>query len=130
MLRANLIVVDRTATPGAIATKRPRIVYRLTEQGEQQFVTHMSEVGPTAWDDDNFNVRFAFFGRTDMEIRIRDLECRRMRLQERLYKVQSQLALTQKEMDQYDSDTQRHGVESAEREAGRRSALTNAEQCP
>ncbi|HEY9564923.1 MAG TPA: PadR family transcriptional regulator [Nocardioides sp.] len=128
MLRANLIVEDRTATPGAIATKRPRIVYRLTEQGEQQFVTHMSEVGPTAWDDDNFDVRFAFFGRTDMEIRLRVLEGRRMRLQERLDKVQSQLALTQKEMDQYASELQRHGVESVEREVRWLSDLINAER--
>src|SRR3546814_18359183 len=57
MLRANLIVEYRTATPGAIATKRPRIVYCLTEHGEQQFVTPISEVGHTAWDDDNFDVR-------------------------------------------------------------------------
>ena len=34
----------------------------------------MSEVGPTAWEDDNFDIRFAFFGRTDMEIRLRVLE--------------------------------------------------------
>ena len=27
----------------------------------------MSEVGPSAWEDDNFDVRFAFFSRTDME---------------------------------------------------------------
>src|SRR3546814_16721492 len=93
MLRANLIVEDRTATPGAIATKRPRIVYRLTEQGAQQFVTHLSEVGPTAWADANFDVRFAFFGRTDMDIRLRLLEGRRMSLQERPDKDPAQLAL-------------------------------------
>ena len=39
----------------------------------------MSEVGPTAWEDDNFDIRFAFFGRTDMEIRLRVLEGRRAR---------------------------------------------------
>ena len=44
----------------------------------------MSEVGPIAWEDDNFDIRFAFFGRTDMETRLRVLEGRRSRLQERL----------------------------------------------
>ena len=52
----------------------------------------MSEVGPTAWEDDNFDIRFAFFGRTDMEIRLRVLEGRRTRLQERLDRVQKELA--------------------------------------
>ena len=76
----------------------------------------MSEVGPTAWEDDNFDIRFAFFGRTDMEIRLRVLEGRRTRLQERLDRVQSQLAMTQKEVDRYAAELQRHGVESVERE--------------
>ncbi|MEZ5096112.1 MAG: hypothetical protein R2731_08255 [Nocardioides sp.] len=55
----------------------------------------MSEVGPTAWEDDNFDIRFAFFSRTDMEIRLRVLEGRRSRLQERLARIQSALDLTQ-----------------------------------
>ena len=88
----------------------------------------MSEVGPTAWEDGNFDIRFAFFGRTDMEIRLRVLEGRRSRLQERLEKVQSQLSMTQKEMDRYESELQRHGVESVEREVKWLSDLINAER--
>ena len=88
----------------------------------------MSEVGPTAWEDDNFDIRFAFFGRTDMEIRLRVLEGRRTRLQERLDRVQNQLAMTQKEVDQYAAELQRHGVESVEREVRWLSDLINAER--
>ncbi|MDT0202441.1 PadR family transcriptional regulator [Nocardioides sp. AE5] len=128
MLRASWITEDRSATQGAITSRRPRIVYRLTETGERQFVALMSEVGPTAWEDGNFDIRFAFFGRTDMEIRLRVLEGRRTRLQERLEKVQSQLSLTQKEMDQYAAELQRHGVESVEREVRWLSDLINAER--
>ena len=88
----------------------------------------MSEVGPTAWEDDNFDIRFAFFGRTDMEIRLRVLEGRRTRLQERLDRVQSQLAMTQAEVDRYAAELQRHGVESVEREVRWLSDLINAER--
>jgi DNA-binding PadR family transcriptional regulator len=127
MLRAEWIE-ERSMPTAGVVSRRPRIVYQLTPAGEQQFVRLMSEVGPTAWDDDNFDIRFAFFGRTDMEIRLRVLEGRRSRLQERLERVQSQLALTQKEMDRYASELQRHGVESVEREVRWLSDLINAER--
>ncbi len=127
MLRSNWIA-ERSMPSSGVASRRPRIVYQLTEAGESEFVRLMSEVGPTAWDDDNFDIRFAFFGRTDMEIRLRVLEGRRSRLQERLTKVQSELSLTQKEMDRYAAELQRHGVESVEREVRWLSDLINAER--
>ena len=126
MLRANLITeVTATATP---TSRRPRIVYEVTPAGNEHFQRLMSEVGPTAWEDDNFDIRFAFFSSTDMEIRLRVLEGRRTRLQERLDRVQSQLALTQKEVDRYAAELQRHGVESVEREVRWLSELINAER--
>lgn len=126
MLRGALIEESTTAlTP---VTRRPRIVYQLTEAGQREFERLMTEVGPTAWEDDNFDIRFAFFSRTDMEIRLRVLEGRRTRLQERLDRVQSQLAMTQKEVDRYAVELQRHGVESVEREVRWLSDLINAER--
>jgi DNA-binding PadR family transcriptional regulator len=126
MLRGALIAeVASTTTP---VTRRPRIVYQLTDKGLAEFQRLMSEVGPTAWEDDNFDIRFAFFGQTDMEIRLRVLEGRRTRLQERLDRVQSQLAMTQKEVDRYAAELQRHGVESVEREVRWLSDLINAER--
>lgn len=127
MLRANWIE-ERAMPSTGVVNRRPRIVYQLTDAGEAEFLRLMSEVGPTAWEDDNFDIRFAFFGRTDMEIRLRVLEGRRSRLQERLAKVQSELALTQKEMDRYAAELQRHGVESVEREVRWLSDLINAER--
>jgi len=128
ILRAGWIE-ERSAPPGqGRESRRPRIVYQLTEAGEEEFVRLMSEVGPAAWDDDTFDIRFAFFGRTDMEIRLRVLEGRRSRLQERLTRVQSQLALTQKEMDRYAAELQRHGVESVEREVRWLSHLIDEER--
>jgi DNA-binding PadR family transcriptional regulator len=124
MLRAGLIEDTKEAT----TSRRPRIAYQLTEAGNAEFQRLMSEVGPTAWEDDTFDIRFAFFGRTDMEIRLRVLEGRRSRLQERLEKVQKQLAMTQEEVDRYAAELQRHGVESVEREVRWLSELINAER--
>ena len=124
MLRAELI---EELAPKTIS-RRPRIVYQLTETGDVEFQRLMSEVGPTAWDDDTFDIRFAFFGRTDMEIRLRVLEGRRSRLQERLERVQKELAMTQQEVDRYAAELQRHGVESVEREVRWLSELINAER--
>jgi DNA-binding PadR family transcriptional regulator len=126
MLRGNLIE-EMAPTPTPVS-RRPKIVYQVTEKGTAEFERLMSEVGPAAWEDDNFDIRFAFFGRTDMEIRLRVLEGRRMRLQERLDRVQSQLELTEKEADRYASELQRHGVESVEREVRWLSDLINSER--
>jgi DNA-binding PadR family transcriptional regulator len=129
MLRAGQIAEHITPLePGASASRRQRIVYKLTPAGEQQFTTLMSESGPSSWEDDNFDVRFAFFSRTDMEIRLRVLEGRRTRLEERLERVQSQLTRTQKQMDRYATELQRHGVESVEREVRWLSEMINAER--
>ncbi|CAB4720284.1 unannotated protein [freshwater metagenome] len=126
MLRSNLI--EETTSTTSPSSRRPRIVYQVTPAGHDEFERLMSEVGPTAWEDDNFDIRFAFFSSTDMEIRMRVLEGRRTRLQERLERVQSQLSMTQKEVDRYAAELQRHGVESVEREVRWLSDLINAER--
>ena len=124
MLRGGLIEV--AGTPAT--SRRPKIAYQVTAAGNAEFQRLMSEVGPTAWDDDTFDIRFAFFGRTDMEIRLRVLEGRRSRLQERLERVQKELAMTQQEVDRYAAELQRHGVEQVEREVRWLSELINAER--
>jgi DNA-binding PadR family transcriptional regulator len=125
MLRTGLIEELTTTTP---ASRRPRIVYQVTDAGTEEFSRLMSEVGPTAWEDDNFDIRFAFFSSTDMEIRLRVLEGRRTRLQERLARVQQDLERTQAEVDRYAAELQRHGVESVEREVRWLSDLIRAER--
>jgi DNA-binding PadR family transcriptional regulator len=129
MLRAGWIVEQSGRSgPAAGVSRRQRIVYELTDAGEARFTTLMGDAGPAAWEDDNFDVRFAFFSRTDMEIRLRILEGRRTRLEERLERVQAQLARTQKQMDRYATELQRHGVESVEREVRWLSDLIAAER--
>jgi DNA-binding PadR family transcriptional regulator len=128
MLRAGWIAEHVTdPEPGAVG-RRQRIVYELTAAGQEQFRRLMADVGPAAWEDDTFDVRFAFFSRTDMEARLRILEGRRSRLQERLDRVQHQLERTQRQVDRYARELQRHGVESVEREVRWLSELINAER--
>jgi DNA-binding PadR family transcriptional regulator len=128
MLRGNLIEEVSASAAAGTPSRRPRITYQVTERGTVEFHRLMSEVGPTAWEDDNFDIRFRFFSSTDMEIRLRVLEGRRSRLQERLDRVQRELAMTQKEVDRYATELQRHGVESVEREVRWLSDLINAER--
>jgi len=126
MLRGALI--EETSARPLPTSRRVRIVYEVTEAGTREFSRLMSEVGPTAWEDDNFDIRFAFFSSTDMEIRLRVLEGRRMRLQERLDRIQRELAMTQKEVDRYAGELQRHSVDSVQREVNWLSELINAER--
>jgi DNA-binding PadR family transcriptional regulator len=127
LLRAGFIAED-VGPVTASASRRQRITYALTPAGQDRFAALMSEAGPAAWEDDNFDVRFAFFSRTDMEIRLRILEGRRSRLEERLSRVQAQLDRTNQQVDRYAVELQRHGVESVEREVRWLSDLINAER--
>ena len=96
--------------------RRNRIVYRLTAEGKEHFATAMEDSGPTAWEDESFGVRFAFFGRTDSPTRMRILEGRRSRLEERLANVRQSAARGRERADSYTLELQRHGLESVERE--------------
>ena len=98
------------------ASRRSKIVYRLTPEGEDRFQQLLSDAGPSAWEDENFGVHFAFFGRTDAAIRLRILEGRRSRLEERLDLFRQSVTRTRERLDRYTLEAQRHGLESVERE--------------
>jgi DNA-binding PadR family transcriptional regulator len=115
-----------SATSGR-ASRRQRIVYELTAAGSERFAKLMADSGPAAWEDDNFDVRFAFFGRTDREIRLRILEGRRARLEERLSTVRQQLQ-SARGNDAYAAELRRHGIESVEREVHWLTELIAAER--
>ena len=57
-------------------------------------------------------MRFAFFSRTDADVRLRILEGRRSRLQERLDRARYAAGGD----DRYLSELRRHSIESVERE--------------
>ncbi len=61
-------------------------------------------------------MHFAFFSQTDPEVRVRILEGRRSRLEERREGVRTGLARTRERLDSYTLQLQEHGLESVERE--------------
>ncbi len=103
-------------THPARANRRSRIVYRLTAEGKDRLHELLSEAGPAAWDDDGFGVHFAFFAQTRADVRLRILEGRRSRLEERMESVRAAFARTRERVDSYTLELQRHGLESVERE--------------
>ena len=100
----------------ALTGRRGRVVYALTAEGKERFAELLSEAGPSAWEDETFGVHFAFFGQTDPAVRVRILEGRRSRLEERREGVRSSLARTRSRLDRYTLQLQEHGLESVERE--------------
>ncbi|HPU13066.1 MAG TPA: PadR family transcriptional regulator [Aeromicrobium sp.] len=113
LTRAGYITATTEAAP---AGKRPKIVYRLTAEGKEHFAELLEEGGPAAWDDEGFGVRFALFSRTSSPTRVRILEGRRSRLEERLENVRAASVVRRERMDSYTKELQRHGLESVERE--------------
>jgi DNA-binding PadR family transcriptional regulator len=111
-------IVDSHTSPATqtASSGRARIVYELTAEGKERFQELLAEAGPAAWEDESFDVRFAFFARTDAAVRLRILEGRRTRLEERLDNVRVAATRARDRMDGYTMALQQHGLDAAERE--------------
>jgi DNA-binding PadR family transcriptional regulator len=103
--------------PGVAGSgRRSRIVYEITADGKEHLADLLNDAGPAAWEDDQFGIHFAFFGSTDAAARLRILQGRRSRLQERLETFRTSVGRTRRRLDTYTLELQRHGLESIERE--------------
>lgn len=96
--------------------RRSKIVYKLTTEGKEHLQELLAQSGPAAWEDEGFGVHFAFFGQTRADVRLRILEGRRSRLEERMEAVRAALTRTRERVDGYTLELQQHGLESVERE--------------
>jgi DNA-binding PadR family transcriptional regulator len=118
-LRAAGWICEDTAAAdeaGALPARRGKVIYKLTAEGKERFQELLAEAGPSAWEDENFGVHFAFFAQTDAQTRMRILEGRRSRLEERVHAFRTALTRTRARLDSYTEELQRHGLESVERE--------------
>ncbi|MCP2168892.1 PadR family transcriptional regulator [Goodfellowiella coeruleoviolacea] len=120
MQRCGLIVeeetggeTDRTARSWG---RRARRVYKLTGEGKERFAAILADAGPQTWDDDAFGIHMAFFSRTPAEVRMRILEGRRRRVEERREGLRAALARAGEQIDRYTRELHRMGLESTERE--------------
>jgi DNA-binding PadR family transcriptional regulator len=99
-----------------VTTKRARTVYEITSAGTQHFSSLVANPGPDAWDDEPFAAHLAFFSRTPREIRLRILEGRRARLQERMAMLRESFRHTSQRLDHYAKRMHEHGLETVESE--------------
>jgi len=114
---AGLIAADQDETETrSRAGRRSLKVYRLTADGKERLQELLGEGGPAAWEDDGFGVHFAFFGQTRADVRLRILEGRRSRLEERMEAIRAAFTRTRERVDSYTLELHRHGLESVERE--------------
>jgi len=125
------------AAPAAGAPARPargsfrrrgRRVYELTAEGKDRFDELLAEAGPQTWDDEAFGIHLAFFSRTPVDVRMRILEGRRRRVEERREGLRSTLTRKGEQIDRYTRELHRIGLESTEREVRWLNELIAAEQ--
>ncbi len=107
---------DPAAEPKALASRRGKIVYKLTAEGKERFGELLAEVNPDSYEDEGFGVHFAFFAQTDAAVRLRILEGRRRRVEERREGLRAALSRTRERLDNYTLELQRHGLDSVDRE--------------
>lgn len=127
-LLAEGLIAAQPPAPGQPTGTRGKIVYQLTAEGKERFQELASRADQAAYDDDAFDVRFAFFARTEATVRIRILEGRRSRLEERLARIKDSSAANRERMDAWTSALQRYGEESTEHEVRWLSQLIDAER--
>jgi DNA-binding PadR family transcriptional regulator len=97
--------------------KRGRVVYRITAEGKERFQEMLGSAGPETYDSEaGFGVHFAFFARTDQATRLRILEGRRRRVEERREGLRDVMTRAAERLDAYTLELQRHGLDAAERE--------------
>jgi DNA-binding PadR family transcriptional regulator len=106
---------DDAAVP-PLTSRRGRVVYKITAEGKERFQDLLAQVGPEAFEDATFGVHFAFFARTDVDVRLRILEGRRRKIEERREGFREVLARAAERLDAYTLELQRHGLEAADRE--------------
>jgi DNA-binding PadR family transcriptional regulator len=103
------------APPRQSGSGRRKQVYRITAEGEREFLTMLA--GPAGAEVDKFTLRLAFFRYLGPDARIRLLERRKAYLQDRLEEgVQSLEHAENRRADTYTLSLMRHGIEVTERD--------------
>ena len=121
----DLVSVDHDAAR-ASGTRRQRITYTITDAGREAFATIAERTDPSSWADDAFDVRLAFFTRTEREVRLRILEGRRARLAEQLSAMRDGERLER--LDPWTAALHSHGEDAIERAVSWLDDLIDAER--
>jgi DNA-binding PadR family transcriptional regulator len=95
-----------------VTSRRTRIVYTITKKGLKRFAELNSSVTAEAWEDEGFGVRFAFLSPTTTMNRVRILEGRLRKLQEKADVLRAELESQPQGIDKYLEEWRRFSFES------------------
>ena len=129
MLEAGLIEESKAPVPPR--SRRSRIVYAVTKSGKKRFSELAGGAGHDDWDDENFEVRFAFFSPTPPTNRVQILEGRHRRLLDKAAALRNEITKTTafaERTDKYLTEWRRHSLESIEREISWLEEMTHNEK--
>jgi DNA-binding PadR family transcriptional regulator len=107
-------VTDIDAVP--LSSKRSRVTYRITAEGKERLAELLRDTGPQSWSDDGFGVHLAFFSNTTSDARMRILEGRRRRVEERREGLRSAVTKAAERLDTYTAELHQLGLEASDRE--------------
>lgn len=99
-----------------ISPKRRRLTYHITAAGKAHLDTLLAEAGSGAATDEGFGVHLAFFPKTTVEARLRILQARRRRIEERREGLRTSMARAAQRMDDYTAGLHELAMEASERE--------------
>ena len=99
-----------------MTSRRGRVVYRITAEGKERLAELLGDTGPQSWSDDGFGVHLAFFATTTSDARMRILEGRRRRVEERREGLRSAVAKAAERLDTYTAELHQLGLEASDRE--------------
>lgn len=115
MVEADLITEQEQGSETNLS-RRKRIVYQITKTGINRFNDLIGKSDAKSWDDEFFEVHFAFFGPTPIATRLRILEGRQRRLKDKAEILRSDIERIGETPNSYLSEWKRHNLEAIERE--------------
>ena len=95
-------------------TSRRKNVYRITDAGEREFHELIEDRAQTAWEEDKFPLRLAFFRYLKPDVRIRLLERRKVYLEDKLDDLRRSLSEAAEPIDGYTLSLLKHGMQATE----------------
>lgn len=116
MLRSGLIAEEPAEDAARGWGRKARRVYKITAEGKERFAELVGDSGPEAFDDDCFGVHLAFFARTPVHARMRILEGRRRRVEERRDGLRATIARASEQLDRYTLELHQMGLDNSDRE--------------